>query len=197
MNSICVFCGSSIGKQEIYSEAARQLGKELAKNNITLVYGGGKVGLMGVIANTVLEHGGKCIGVIPQSIADLEIAHQELTKLYVVHSMAERKEKMAKMSDAFIAMPGGFGTLDEMAEILTYNQLRIFDKPLGLYNIESYFDGLLDFFNHAVAERFVREEHRSNIVVSTNPELLINSLKVYKPVQIGKWIEDIKEESFN
>jgi uncharacterized protein (TIGR00730 family) len=197
MKSICVFCGSSVGKREVYSEAARQLGKVLAENNITLVYGGGKVGLMGVIANSVLENGGTCIGVIPQSIADLEIAHTRLNELHIVDSMAERKDMMAELSDAFIAMPGGFGTLDEMAEILTYNQLRIFDKPIGLYNIEGYFDGLLNFFNHAVEEQFVREEHRSNIVVSTEPMEMIEKLKAYEPVQIGKWIEDIKEESLN
>lgn len=197
MKSICVFCGSSVGKRGVYSEAARYLGKVLAENNITLVFGGGKVGLMGVIANSVLENGGTCIGVIPQSIADLEIAHTGLDELHIVDSMAERKEMMAGLSDAFIAMPGGFGTLDEMAEILTYNQLRIFDKPIGLYNVEGYFDGLLNFFNHAVEEQFVREEHRSNIVVSTDPLGMIESLKAYEPVQIGKWIEDIKDESLN
>ncbi len=197
MKSICVFCGSSVGKKEVYSKAARQLGKVLAKNNITLVYGGGKVGLMGVIANSILENGGTCIGVIPQSIADLEIAHTGLDELHIVDSMAERKDMMAELSDAFIAMPGGFGTLDEMAEILTYNQLRIFDKPIGLYNIEGYFDGLLNFFDHAVEEQFVRGEHRGNIVVSTDPEGIIGNLKAYEPVKIGKWIEDIKEESLN
>ncbi len=197
MKSICVFCGSSAGKLEVYSEAARQLGKVLAENNITLIFGGGKVGLMGVIANSVLENGGKCIGVIPQSIADLEIAHNGLNELRIVESMAERKEMMAGLSDAFIAMPGGFGTLDELSEILVYNQLRIFDKPIGLYNIEGFFDGLMNFFNHAVEEQFVREEHKGNIVVSSNPVEIIESLKAYEPVQIGKWIEDIKEESLN
>ena len=197
MKSICVFCGSSVGKRGVYGEAARLLGKVLAENKITLVFGGGKVGLMGVIANSVLENGGTCIGVIPQSIADLEIAHTGLDELHIVDSMAERKDMMAGLSDAFIAMPGGFGTLDEMAEILTYNQLRIFDKPIGLYNVEGYFDGLLNFFNHAVEEQFVREEHRSNIVVSTDPLGMIESLKAYEPVQIGKWIEDIKDESLN
>lgn len=195
MKSICIFCGSSVGKKEIYTEYAQKLGKLLASNNITMVYGGGKVGLMGVIADSVLENGGKCIGVIPQSIADLEIAHDNLTELHIVEDMSTRKTMMANLSDAFIAMPGGFGTLDELSEILTYNQLRIFDKPIGFYNVDGYFDGLLSFFNHAVEEKFVREEHRDNIIISDDASILVQQLSQYKPVKIGKWIEDIKQES--
>jgi uncharacterized protein (TIGR00730 family) len=197
MKSVCVFCGSSTGIRESYSENARLLGRVLTNNNITLVYGGGNVGLMGIIADTVIAEGGRTIGVMPKSIAELELAHDNLTELYLVDTMAERKEMMAKLSDAFIAMPGGFGTLDELSEILTYNQLRICDKPMGLLNIEGYFDGLLNFFDHAVNERFVREEHRKNVIVSNTPSGLINKLGEYKPVQIGKWIEDIKVEVEN
>jgi len=195
MKSICIFCGSSLGKQEIYTEYAQKLGEVLATNNITMVYGGSKVGLMGIIADSVLENGGKCIGVMPQSIADLEIAHDNLTELHIVDSMSERKAMMAELSDVFIAMPGGLGTLDELSEILTYNQLRIFDKAIGFYNVDGYFNDLLSFFDHAVQERFVRKEHRNNIIVSDDPIKMIQQLSNYEPVQIGKWIEDIKKES--
>ena len=140
MKRICVFCGSSSGTNRIYKEGAVRMGKVLATQNIELVYGGGKVGLMGVMADSALQHGGKVLGIIPQSIADLEIAHLGLTRLEIVDSMAERKNRMAELADGFIAMPGGFGTLDELAEILTYNQLRIFDKHLGLFNVNGYFD---------------------------------------------------------
>ena len=195
MKRICVFCGSSVGSNGVYKTEAARLGKVLADQQIELVYGGGKVGLMGIIADSMLENGGHCIGVIPKSIADLEIAHHNLTKLHIVDSMHERKLLMGELSDAFIAMPGGFGTLDELSEVLTYNQLRIYDKPIGLLNTEGYFDGLLKFFDHAVYENFVREEHRNNVVVSADPVELIKKLKQIEPVVIKKWIDDIKEES--
>lgn len=195
MKSICVFCGSSNGLNGVYKEQARLMGKVLAENNIQLVYGGGKVGLMGVMADSALQNGGKVVGIIPQSIADLEIAHLDLTRLEIVDSMSVRKIRMAELSDGFIAMPGGFGTLDELAEILTYNQLRIFDKPIGLFNVNAYFDQLLAFFNHSVAEGFVREEHRNNIAVSDEPLALIQLMQAYQPVVMDKWIDDIKQES--
>jgi len=195
MKSVCVFCGSSIGKDPVYRSGAAEFGKLLAESSITLVYGGGKVGLMGVLADHALAYGGKCIGIIPRSIADLEIAHDHLTELHIVAGMQERKAMMMEMSDAFVALPGGLGTLDELAEVLTYNQLRIFDKPIGLLNINSYFDHLLNFFDHGVLERFVRAEHRNNIVVSKTGSELLEKLRTYQPVYIGKWIEEIKEES--
>lgn len=195
MKSICVFCGSSMGRNQVYKTEAAAFGKLLAESNITLVYGGGKVGLMGVLADHALAAGGKCIGVIPRSIADLEIAHDYLTELHIVKGMQERKAMMMEISDAFVALPGGLGTLDELAEVLTYNQLRIFDKPVGLLNVNGYFDHLLKFFDHGVIERFVREEHRNNIVVSENGSELLEKLRAYQPVHIGKWIEEIKEES--
>ncbi len=197
MKSVCVFCGSSTGIRDSYRENAGLLGKVLTENKITLVYGGGNVGLMGIIADAVIEAGGKTIGVMPKSIAKLELAHNNLTELYLVDTMAERKEMMAKLSDAFIAMPGGFGTLDELSEILTYNQLRICDKPLGLLNVDGYFNGLLNFFDHAVGEGFVRKEHRKNVITADNPAELLNNLEKYQPVHIGKWIEDIKVEAEN
>ena len=195
MKSICVFCGSSLGKNQDYKKEVVLFGKLLAEMQITLVYGGGNVGLMGVLADSVLRHGGKCIGVIPQSIADFEIAHKNLTELFIVENMQERKTMMAGLSDGFIAFPGGFGTLDELSEVLTYSQLRIYDKPIGLFNINGYFDHLLVFLDHMVNERFVRIEHRKNIIVSENPNYLLEKLNNYQPVHIDKWIEEIKEES--
>ncbi|MCB2220946.1 MAG: TIGR00730 family Rossman fold protein [Bacteroidetes bacterium] len=194
MEKICVFCGSSKGQDSIYEAAASALGHQLAKKGIGLVYGGGNVGLMGILADEVLSHEGTCIGIIPQSIADLEIAHLGLSELHVVPDMPQRKQMMTELSDGFIAMPGGFGTLDELSEVLTYNQLRIYDKPVGLLNINGYFNGLLAFLDHCVAEGFVREEHRKNIMVSENAGELIEMMRAYEPVQIAKWIDDIKEE---
>ena len=194
MKSICVFCGSSTGANEIYKAHARTFGKLLAENNISLIFGGGKVGLMGILADSLLEFGGKCIGIIPKSIVDLEIAHENCSNLHVVESMQQRKEMMSEMAEAFVALPGGFGTLDELSEVLTYNQLRIYDKPIGLFNVNGYFDHLLNFLDHGVKERFVRTEHRNNIIVEDNAVKLIEKLKAYEPVHIGKWIEDIKEE---
>ncbi len=195
MRSICVFCGSSSGSNEVYKTQTRLFGQLISKHNLTLVYGGGKVGLMGILADAVIETGGKSIGVIPQSIVDLEIAHDKLTELIIVNSMSERKIKMTEISDAFVALPGGFGTLDELAEVLTYNQLRIIDKPVGLLNVNGYFDPLIKFFDHAVHEGFVREEHRNNIFISNNAVELMEMLKDYQPVTIDKWIRDIKDES--
>ncbi len=195
MKRICVFCGSSSGENPIYRLHAEKLGKLMAEMEIDLVYGGGNVGLMGALANSALNHGGKVIGVIPQSIADLEIAHHGLTQLHVVESMQERKHLMGELSDGFIALPGGFGTLDELSEVLTYNQLRVYDKPVGLLNINGYFEGLLKFLDHCVMEKFVRPEHRNNIKIAERPEELISIMDAYEPVLIKKWIEDIREES--
>lgn len=194
MKSICVFCGSSMGNNPAYKDEAEKLGILLAKENITLVYGGGNVGLMGIIADSNLQASGQCVGVMPGRLMDLEIAHDNLTELIVVDSMNERKGKMADLSDGFIAMPGGFGTLDELAEVLTYNQLRLYDKPVGILNINGYFDLLLDFFDHSVEEKFVRAEHRNNIIISDDAEELLRKMMEYKPVSIGKWIDEIKEE---
>jgi uncharacterized protein (TIGR00730 family) len=197
MKRICVFCGSSSGNKQVYREAARELGKLLATTGIELVYGGGNVGLMGILADTVIAHGGTITGVIPRSIADLELAHTGLTQLYYVETMQERKDKMAILSDAFIALPGGFGTLDELSEVLTHNQLRLFDKPIGLVNVAGFFDGLLSYLDHCVDEQFVRQEHRNNIFVTDNIPELLNQLNTFQPVHIGKWIDEIRVESAN
>lgn len=192
MKSVCVFCGSGVGKRPRYTEKARSLGKMIAGLNLTLVYGGGNIGLMREVADSALENGGEVIGVMPRHIVDKEIAHQQLTKLHVVSSMHERKALMAELSDAFIALPGGFGTIDELFEILTWNQLEIISKPTGLLNIEGYFDHLLDFIRHAVAEKFVRQEHQNNLIVETDEKDLLDKLAQYKPLKAEKWIDRLK-----
>lgn len=192
MKSICVFCGSSVGKRDAYIDKARRLGRVIAAREISLVYGGGNIGLMREIADAVLEAGGEVTGVMPGLIAEKEILHQGLTNAHVVDSMHERKALMAELSDGFIAMPGGFGTIDEMFEIMTWNQLEIINKPAGLFNIDGYFDDLLRFINHAVDERFVRQEHRNNLVVEEDEGLLLDKLMNHKPVQAEKWIDRLK-----
>lgn len=195
MHTVCVFCGSSMGNHELYKTAAEALGKILAQKKMTLVYGGADVGLMKVLADACLQAGGNVTGVMPYRLIDKEIAHQRIQRLHAVDTMAQRKELMVELSDAFIALPGGFGTLDELSEILTFNQLRISDKPLGLLNTNGYFDLLLQFFDKGVAEGFVRKEHRENIVVSDSIEELLQRLALWQPIETQKWIEDIKTES--
>ncbi len=195
MKRICVFCGSSMGSNSDYSKAAQYVGEYFVENSIHLVYGGANVGLMKIIADRVLNGGVEVIGIMPEMLIEKEVAHTGLTKLVSVSSMSERKELMMKYSDGFIAMPGGFGTLDELSEILTHNQLRISDKPIGLLNTNGFFDSLLDFLDNTVNEGFVRPEHRSNVIVSDDIAVLIKKMKNYRPVVIGKWIEDIKIES--
>jgi uncharacterized protein (TIGR00730 family) len=195
MDKICVFCGSSMGNRIEYSNAAKRVGEYFVDNNIELVYGGADVGLMRIIADVVLAGGVKVIGVMPHLLIEKEVEHKGITQLIAVSTMAERKEKFIEISDGFIAMPGGIGTLDELVEVLIMNQLRISDKPMGILNIEGYFDSILQFFNDAVESGFVREEHRNNLIVSDNIEELIEKMNAYKPVVIKKWIEDIKVES--
>ncbi|HEY9113583.1 MAG TPA: TIGR00730 family Rossman fold protein [Bacteroidales bacterium] len=195
MTKICVFCGSGMGYREEYRVAARALGEYFAGQGIGLVYGGANVGLMQVIANTMLEKGAEVVGIMPENLVAKEVAHSGLTELIIVRTMAERKEKMVQLSDGFITLPGGFGTLDELSEILTFNQLRISDKPLGILNVSGYFDQLLGFFDHAVAEGYVRKEHRENLIVSGNIEDLLTRMQAYRPLNMGKWIKDIKIES--
>ena len=194
MKNICIYCGSSLGNTEIYKQLASKLGAEIAKQEKSLVYGGGDIGLMGVIANEVLALKGEVIGIIPQQIVDLEVAHHSLTELIVVDSMAARKTKLIEVSDAFIAMPGGYGTLDELFETLVLFQLNIINKPTGLFNINGYFDPMLTFIDHMVKEGFVRKEHRDSIVVSDDPKELLDRLAGIEQLAVGKWVEDIKGE---
>ena len=195
MIRICVFCGSSMGNNKNFRIAAKRVGEYFVNNNIGLVYGGADVGLMKILADEVLDGGQEVIGIMPHLLIEKEVEHKGISRLIEVESMGERKEKMVEISDAFIAMPGGFGTFDELIEVLTYNQLRISDKPVGILNIDGYFDKLLQFFDHAVDSGFVRKEHRNNLIVSSNIKNLVDKMNAYKPVVMGKWIEDIKVES--
>jgi uncharacterized protein (TIGR00730 family) len=197
MNSICVFCGSSMGFRPEYKQAASDLGKLLLERKIRLIYGGANVGLMQILADTVLEGGGEAVGIMPQILVEKEVAHLNLTKMYIVDSMSERKSLMVELSDAFIAMPGGFGTLDELAEVITYNQLRLTDKPIGILNILGYFDPLITFFDHITGEGFLRPEHRQNLIVDDNVEVLLDKMSQFQPVAMDKWLTDIKEETKN
>ena len=176
MKRVCVFCGSNEGTSRVYADQAVRLGQEMAARKLGLVYGGGRVGLMGVIADAVLAAGGEAIGVIPHGLERKELAHRGLTQLHVVGTMHERKALMEKLSDGFIAMPGGFDTLDELCEILTWRQLSIHGKPTGLLNASGFFDGFLAFVDHAVAQGFIKPEHRAMIRVSPEPAALLDAL---------------------
>jgi uncharacterized protein (TIGR00730 family) len=176
MRRVCVFCGSQTGDQSIYADAARQMGKLLAQRQLGLVYGGGNIGLMGVLADAVLATGGEVIGVIPGGLAERELAHAGLTELHLVQSMHVRKALMAEKADAFVALPGGYGTADELFEILTWRQLGLHDKPIGLLNVAGFFDPLLAWADLMVREGFVRPENRNLLQVSADPEALLRDL---------------------
>ncbi|MFZ4520089.1 MAG: TIGR00730 family Rossman fold protein [Bacteroidales bacterium] len=192
IKALCVFCGSSMGRQPLYAEQAAKLAEYLLAENITLVYGGANIGLMGVLADTMLAGGGKAIGVMPKSLVDREVAHAGLTEMYIVEGMQERKAKMADLCDAFITLPGAFGTLDELFEVLTWNQLGIVNKPIGLLNIDGYFDPLLKLLDHAVTERFLRPEHRGLVITGVDFREVIRRLETFQPVTAEKWIERLK-----
>jgi len=173
VNAICVFCGSSPGNDPAYAEAAQKLGRTLAERDTTLVYGGGHVGLMGVVADAALGAGGEVIGVMPRALVDREIGHTGLTKLHVVHSMHERKALMSRLSAGFIALPGGNGTLEEFFEVLTWAQLGEHDKPCGLLNVAGYYDPLLTVFDRMVDRAFLKKEHRELVLVEEDPAALL------------------------
>ena len=176
LKRVCVYCGSREGSKPAYAQAARDLGAALARRGIGLVYGGGRIGLMGIVADAVLAEGGTVTGVIPRALVSKEVAHLDLKDLRIVGSMHERKALMAELSDAFIAMPGGFGTFEEMFEVLTWAQLRFHQKPCGLLNVEGFYDGLLSFLDHAVAEDFIRTQLRASVLVETDPLRLLDLL---------------------
>jgi len=190
---ICVFCGSSHGADPAYAKAAQELGSALARQGLGLVYGGGNVGLMGVVADAALAGGAKVVGVIPQALVDKELAHKGLSELRIVKSMHERKALMAELANAFIALPGGYGTLEEFCEILTWSQLGLHRKPCGLLNVAGFYDPLLAQIDHAVKARFVRAEHRELCLVEREPELLLRRLLTFRPPAMDKWIR--REES--
>jgi uncharacterized protein (TIGR00730 family) len=174
--SVCVYCGSAMGARPEYADAARALGAALAQREIRLVYGGAHVGLMGIVADSALAHGGQVIGVIPRGLEERELAHQRLTQLYVVESMAQRKEKMAMLSDAFIALPGGLGTLDELFETITWTVLGIHDKPSGILNVDNYWQPLLDLLEQMQTQGFVRQPWPEVLSVADDVQTLLDEL---------------------
>lgn len=189
MRSVGVFCGANTGINPVYSEASAQLGALMGEQGIKLVYGGGNVGLMGVIADAVLNSGGTGIGVIPQSLVDREVAHKGLQELIVVQTMHERKAIMAARSDAFVAMPGGFGTLDEICEIITWNQLGIIKKPVAFYNINGYWDKFFEMIDHTVSDGFVKADQRENLIVESDAEVLLKKLRAYSDATSDYWVD--------
>ncbi|MDO8651189.1 MAG: TIGR00730 family Rossman fold protein [Undibacterium sp.] len=188
MKSICVFCGSSTGASEAHDTGARQLAANLVDRQLALVYGGGNVGLMGVIANEVLRLGGHVTGVIPQALMDKEVGHINLSKLHIVRNMHERKALMAELSDGFIAMPGGIGTLEELFEMFTWLQLGFHEKPLGLLNINGYYDGLITFLQHIVQSKFLKPEHLALLINEADPDQLLQRFANFQSPHLNKWL---------
>ncbi|HKT95304.1 MAG TPA: TIGR00730 family Rossman fold protein [Paraburkholderia sp.] len=189
MKAVCVYCGSSMGARPIYDEAAQAFGRALVDANLALVYGGGKVGLMGVIADTVMAHGGRAIGVIPELLVDKEVGHDGLTELHVVPDMHHRKKMMADLSDGFVAMPGGAGTLEELFEVYTWAQLGYHRKPVGVLNIGGFYDPLIALLEHTVREGFMRQTYLDLLQIDSDPAALIGKLKHYHAPAKDKWAE--------
>lgn len=185
---MCVFCGSSAGRDPAFAAAARVLGCELAARGIALVYGGGNVGLMGIVADAVLGAGGRVTGVMPRPLVDREIAHTGLTDLRVVDSMHERKALMADLSDGFVALPGGYGTLEEIAEAITWTQLGVHAKPCGLLNVAGFYDGLLSFLAHASEQQFIKPDNLGIVVSDVDPARLVDRLSAWQPPDLREWI---------
>lgn len=189
MKNVCVFCGSNAGGRDAYMAAARQLGQVMAKMNLGLVYGGARVGLMGAIADSVLEADGKVIGVMPDFLVEKEVAHEGLTALHVVDSMNARKQLMAELSDGFIALPGGFGTLDEFFEVVTWTQLNMHTKPCGLLDVDDYYGHLMKFLDHVATEQFIHTAHRSIILIDNDPNRLLDKMESFRAPAVKKWLE--------
>lgn len=189
MQRICVYCGSNAGARPAYADAARGLARACAERGLGLVYGGGNVGLMGVLADAAMELGSEVIGVIPRALAEQEVAHTAITKLEVVGSMHERKARMAELADAFLALPGGLGTLEELFEVWTWTQLGFHAKPCGLLDVEGYYAPLVRFLQRSVAEGFLRPEHRAALLVGTDPAELLGRLAAWRPAPLGKWLD--------
>jgi uncharacterized protein (TIGR00730 family) len=193
IKTICVFCGSSTGENPVYVERAEQLAMFFLKNEIHLVYGGANVGLMRVLADTMLRGNGHVTGVMPKNLVHREVAHLDLTEMHIVADMQERKALMAKLSDGFMTLPGAYGTFDELFEMLTWNQLHIVEKPVGLLNIKGFFDPLMKMLDKAVEEKFLRPEHRGILISEEDEAILLKRMNEYKPVSAEKWIERLKE----
>ncbi len=190
MKNICVYCGSSPGLNEAYALGARALAQELVARGLGLVYGGASIGLMGLLADSVLQCGGRVIGIIPQALASKEVAHAGLTELHITESMHQRKTRMAELSDGFIAMPGGIGTFEEIFEIWTWAQLGIHGKPCGLLNVAGYYDGLCAFLDHATQQLFMKLQHRAMLRVESDPALLLDHFAAHVPPLSRQWLSD-------
>jgi uncharacterized protein (TIGR00730 family) len=195
LRRICVYCGSNAGNDPAHRTAAHDLGAFLARQGIGLVYGGGNVGLMGAVADGALSQSGEVIGVIPKSLMEKELGHGGVTELHVVTSMHERKQLMVDLSDGFIALPGGFGTLDELFETLTWLQLSFHDKPVGLLNVSGFFDGLIEFITKMSQGGFLKPEHAKCVLVENEPAKLLTAMESFRPPDLGKWIEKMAAEA--
>ncbi|HNW96825.1 MAG TPA: TIGR00730 family Rossman fold protein [Bacteroidales bacterium] len=187
IESVCIFCGSSFGENPLFKAKAEALGKLIAEEKLTLVFGGSRLGLMGVIADTVMKNGGNVFGVIPEHLFNKGISHDEITELIVVKTMNERKALMIEKSDAFIAMPGGYGTLDEITEVLSLNQLSMIDKPCALFNVSNFYDNYIRHLEHTVEQKLLRPEHHQMLLYDDNEKRLLEKIKNYKTIDIGKW----------
>ncbi|RSK44135.1 LOG family protein [Hymenobacter perfusus] len=188
MKSVAVYCGASSGTNELFTQQAIAMGQALAERGFTLVYGGGRVGLMGAVADAVMQHGGKVIGVIPDFLADKELAHTGLTELHLVKTMHERKLMMADLAEGFVAMPGGYGTLEELFEVLTWGQLGLHKKPIGVLNVAGYYDHLLRALDHMADEGLLRRENRNQLLSNPTPHGILDEMLAYQPVSLEKWL---------
>ena len=195
MKSICVYCGSNAGNKPAYAERAIALGDRIAKEGLQLVYGGGNVGLMGIVADAVLAAGGEVVGVIPEQLVNWEVAHKGVTKLEVVANMHERKKRMFDLSDAFVALPGGFGTLDEMFEMLTWRQLGIGDKPCAFLDVEGFYTPLMGMIDRMVEERFLHPEQRADLWHGDDIDAMVSWMRAYAPAQAYKWMDEKRRKS--
>ena len=195
MKKICIFCGSSMGFDPIYREKAAELGRVLADRGCELLYGGGSVGLMKIIADVMMERGCKVTGTITQHLLDMRVGHPEISELIVVETMAERKKILEDMADGFIALPGGIGTMDEFFEAFVLSQLRVFDKPVALFNVNGYYDGLVQFIHHMAEEGFMRKEHVQNLIVSSDANEMLEKMVHFQPADVTKWVVQIKEQA--
>jgi len=193
IKTICVFCGSSTGEDPVYAERAERLALFFLEKKINLVYGGANVGLMRILADKMLRGNGHVTGVMPKNLVHREVAHLDLTEMHIVEDMQERKALMARLSDAFLTLPGAYGTFDELFEMLTWNQLHVIEKPVGLLNVKGFFNPILEMLDKAVEEKFLRPEHRGILLAEDNEEVLLKRMNKYKPVVAEKWIQRLKQ----
>lgn len=194
MKKICVFCGSSMGFNPVYQEKAVELGQVLAAHGCELLYGGGSVGLMKVIADVMLENHCKVTGTITQHLMDMHVGHDKIDEMVVVETMAERKKLLEDRADGFIVMPGGLGSMDEFFEVFVLSQLRVFDKPVALYNVNGFYDDIIRFIKHSTNEGFIRKEHADGLIVSDDPAYLLEQMEHFEPVDVMKWVVELKEQ---